>query len=114
MGVVYYANHLVWFEVARCEWFRATGSTYQGLEADGTVLPVIEAACQYHRPARYDDEIDIETRAVLLSPARLRFDYVLTRPADRTPVANGHTVHAAVDRAGRPRRFPGGIRSLFR
>jgi acyl-CoA thioester hydrolase len=41
MGVVYYANYLVWFEVARCEWFRHTGSTYQALEASGTILPVI-------------------------------------------------------------------------
>lgn len=113
MGVAYHANYLVWFEVARCEWFRATGSTYQGLEAEGTVLPVIEAGCRYRQPARYDDEIDIRTRAALLSPARLRFDYDLSRPGG-VRLATGHTVHAAVDRQGRPRRLPDGVRSLFR
>jgi acyl-CoA thioester hydrolase len=113
MGVVYYANYLVWFEVARCEWFRATGSTYQALEAGGTILPVIEAHCEYERPARYDDEIEIRTTARLLSPARLRFDYELSRRGEPTPLAAGYTVHAGVDPAGRPRRLPSAIRSLF-
>ncbi len=113
MGVVYYANYLVWFEVARCEWFRETGSTYQALEASGTILPVIEAHCEYGRPARYDDEIEIRTSARLLSPARLRFDYELRRPTDSQPLAAGYTVHAGVDTAGRPRRLPPEVRSLF-
>ena len=112
MGVVYYANYLVWFEVARCEWFRETGFTYQGLEAAGTVLPVVEAHCEYERPARYDDEIVIRTRAQLLSPVRLRFDYELCR-AGGERLAAGYTVHAAVDPDGRIRRFPAEVRRLF-
>jgi acyl-CoA thioester hydrolase len=114
MGVVYYANYLVWFEVARCEWFRGTGSTYQDLEAAGTVLPVVEAHCEYERPARYDDEIEIRTGAQLLSPVRLRFDYELFRRGDATPLAAGYTVHAAVDPTGRLRRLPPDVRTLFR
>lgn len=113
MGVVYYANYLVWFEVARCEWFRETGWTYGGLEASGTVLPVIEAHCEYRQPARYDDEIRILSRAQLLSPVRLRFDYEVMRPGVDEPAARGWTVHAAVDGLGRPRRLPREVRSLF-
>jgi acyl-CoA thioester hydrolase len=113
MGVVYYANYLVWFEVARCEWLRAAGWTYAGLEQDGTVLPVIEAHCDYRAPTHYDDEIHVRARGTLLSPVRLRFDYeVLTAGAD-SPAAVGYTVHAAVDRRGRPRRLPEHVRSLF-
>jgi acyl-CoA thioester hydrolase len=114
MGVVYYANYLVWFEVARCEWFRETGSSYQTLEAAGTILPVIEAHCEYERPARYDDEIEIRTRARLLSPVRLRFDYELSRRGEAAPIAAGYTVHAGVDPEGRLRRLPADVRSLFR
>jgi acyl-CoA thioester hydrolase len=113
MGVVYYANYLVWFEVARCEWFRETGFTYEGLEASGTILPVIEAHCEYERPARYDNEIEIRTRAQLLSPVRLRFDYELTRRGEPLPLAAGHTVHAAIDAEGHVRRLPREVRSLF-
>jgi acyl-CoA thioester hydrolase len=112
MGVVYYANYLVWFEVARCEWFRETGFTYQGLESAGTVLPVVEAHCEYERPARYDDEIVIHTRAQLLSPVRIRFDYELCGSGGER-LAAGYTVHAAVDPEGRIRRFPAEVRRLF-
>ena len=42
MGVVYYANYLVWFEVGRTEWLRQTGWSYREMEEDGVALPVIE------------------------------------------------------------------------
>ena len=35
MGVVYYANYLIWFEIGRTEWLRDTGWTYREMEADG-------------------------------------------------------------------------------
>ena len=111
MGVVYYANYLVWFEVARTDWLRETGWSYREMESAGVSLPVIEAHCQYRQPARYDDEIEIRTRATLLSPVRLRFDYEVVR--NGTVLSSGHTVHAAVDAGGRPRRLPERVRELL-
>ena len=114
MGVVYYANYLVWFEVGRTEWLRHTGWSYSAMERDGGIqLPVIEAHCAYRQPARYDDEIDITARAALLTPVRVRFDYTLTRAADAALLAEGHTVHAAVDTTGRPCRLPERVRSAL-
>jgi acyl-CoA thioester hydrolase len=113
MGVVYYANYLVWFEVGRCEWLRATGYSYQRLETDGTVLPVIQAQCEYRRPVRYDDEIDIRAKATLLSPARVRFDYHVVPSGAAEPSAVGWTEHCGVDATGRPRRLPPALRRLF-
>lgn len=111
MGVVYYANYLVWFEVGRTEWLRQSGWSYSAMERDGGVqLPVIEAHCEYRQPARYDDEVAIAAAATLLTPVRLRFDYRLTRAADDVLLAEGHTIHAAVDRAGRPCRLPARVR----
>ena len=113
MGVVYHANYFVWFEVARTDWIRSSGWTYRQMEAEGVSLPVIEAHCEYARPARYDDEIEIRTRASLLSPVRVRFDYeVQTAPTDG-PAVRGHTIHAALDRAGRPCRLPPHVRAMF-
>jgi len=106
MGVVYYANYLVWFEVGRTEWLRDAGWNYRDMEEDGTRLPVIEAHCGYTQPARYDDEIEIRTRASLITPVRIRFDYEVVRAADRTTCASGYTVHASLDEAGRPCRLP--------
>jgi acyl-CoA thioester hydrolase len=113
MGVVYYANFLVWFEVARVEWLRQRGWSYRDMEHDGTALPVIEAHCEYRQPARYDDEIEIAARATLLTPVRIRFDYEVVRVAEATLAALGHTVHAAVDAEGKPCRLPPRVREML-
>jgi acyl-CoA thioester hydrolase len=114
MGVVYYANYLVWFEVARTEWLRQSGWSYRDMERDGTALPVIEAHCEYRQPARYDDEMEIAARGTLLTPVRMRFDYDVVRVADNTVAAVGHTVHAAVDAGGKPCRLPARVKDMLR
>ena len=68
MGVVYYSNYLVWFEIGRTEWLRVTGWTYREMEAEGLALPVIEAHCEYRQGARYDDDLEIRTTGRLVSP----------------------------------------------
>ena len=113
MGVVYYANFLVWFEVARADLLRSLGWTYREMEAAGVSLPVIEAHCEYARPARYDDEIEIRTEGQMVSPVRMRFDYTVVRRADQVVAAQGHTLHAAVDPSGRPCRLPARVREVF-
>ena len=113
MGVAYYANYFVWFEVGRCELLRALGGSYRDLEAGGVMLPVIEAHCQFHDPARYDDELEIATTGSLLSPVRVEFRYDVARRADRTSLAAGRTVHAAVDLDGRPCRLPAEIHAVL-
>ena len=113
MGVVYYANYLIWFEVGRTDWLRRTGWTYRGMEDDGIQLPVIEAHCEYRQGARYDDEVEVRTRANKLSHVRIRFDYDVVRQADQAVLATGYTVHATIDRQGRPVRMPERIKELF-
>jgi acyl-CoA thioester hydrolase len=113
MGVAYYANYLVWFEVGRAEWLRAQGVSYHDIERDGIVLPVIEARCEYRMPMRYDDEVEIRTRALLVTPVRVEFHYTITRRRDGAVAARGLTIHAATDKTGRPKRLPASVRSLF-
>ena len=113
MGVVYYANYFVWFEVARADLLRSLGWTYREMEAAGVSLPVIEARCEYLRPARYDDEVEIHTEGRLLSPIRLEFVYQVRLLAGPTIAASGKTVHASLDSNGRPCRLPDRIREAF-
>src|SRR5688572_8323711 len=94
MGVVYHANYFVWFEMGRCELLRAIGRSYREMETSGVGLPVIEAHCEYKSPARYDDELAVMTTLKLLSPARVEFEYEISRPIDTTVNAIGRTVHA--------------------
>jgi acyl-CoA thioester hydrolase len=113
MGVVYYANYFVWFEVGRADLLRSLGWTYREMEHAGIALPVIAAECDYRRPARYDEEIEIRTRGRMLSPVRMEFTYEIARRDDDIVVAAGRTVHAALDPAGKPCRLPERVRRLF-
>ncbi|HEV3141626.1 MAG TPA: thioesterase family protein, partial [Vicinamibacterales bacterium] len=106
MGVVYYANYYVWFEVGRTDLLRSAGGSYRDMEKDGLQLPVIESHCEYRQPAKYDDELEVRTIGSIVSPVRVKFSYELVRAADNVTLAVGHTVHAALDEGGRPRRLP--------
>jgi acyl-CoA thioester hydrolase len=102
MGIVYYANYLVWFEIGRVELLRSLGLAYSQLETDHQcILPVIEATCRYKSPARYDDQILIETRPSLLRQSVVKFAYRILRKAARgeepTLLAEGETVHVVCD-----------------
>jgi acyl-CoA thioester hydrolase len=102
MGIVYYANYLVWFEIGRVELLRSMGLAYSQLETDHQcILPVVEASCRYKSPARYDDRIVIETRPSLLRGSVIKFAYrILRRGADGEEhklLAEGETVHVVCD-----------------
>ena len=113
MGVVYYANYFVWFEVARADLLRSLGWTYREMEETGVFLPVIEAQCDYRRPARYDDELEVRTEGAMTSPIRMAFNYEVIVKGQRDVAAVGRTLHAALDRDGRPCRLPERIREAF-
>ena len=113
MGVVYYANYFVWFEVARADLLRSLGWTYREMEETGVLLPVIEAHCEYKRPAQYDDEVAIETTGIILSPVRIEFQYRVTVAGHTEPSATGRTMHAATTADGRLCRLPARVHEVF-
>jgi acyl-CoA thioester hydrolase len=113
MGVVYYANYFVWFEVARADLLRTLGWTYREMEEGGIFLPVIEAHCEFVRPARYDDEVQVRTEGRLRSPVRMEFTYRVSLNGQEGVTATGRTMHAALDIDGRPCRLPARIREVF-
>jgi len=127
MGIVYYANYLVWFELGRVELLRSIGLAYSRLESDhGCILPVIDVSCRYKSPARYDDEILIETRPAMLRGTVLKFAYRILRKArdgeeqtgeERTLLAEGETVHVVCDdqlqRKPLPEKYEAALRTLM-
>jgi acyl-CoA thioester hydrolase len=102
MGVAYYANYFVWCEVGRVELLRQLGFEYRQMEIDHRLfLPVVEASCRYRSPARYDEEVLIETRVAGLRASVIKFAYRLLcrRPGEPEPIllADAETVHVVVD-----------------
>ncbi len=106
MGFVYYGNYLRWFEIGRTEMLRQHGMSYREVEAAGIRLPVLEARCRYRKPARYDDEVVIETTLAELGRASMRFAYRVLRQPDGELLAEGETEHCFLDPRGRPVRPP--------
>ena len=101
MGVVYYANFFIWFELGRVELLRQVGFQYKQMEIDDDChIPVVEANCRYKSPARYDDELLLETRVLSLRRSVIKFGYRLLRPELQACrlLAEGETTHVTVDR----------------
>jgi acyl-CoA thioester hydrolase len=113
MGVVYYANYLVWMEVGRVEYCKARGFRYKDMELeDGVLLVVIEAQCRYLFPARFDEDVTIETRIAEANSRIVHFGYEM-RLADGRKLATGSTRHIFCNREMKPVRLPEKYRALF-
>jgi acyl-CoA thioester hydrolase len=109
MGVVYYANFFIWFEIGRVELLRQLGFQYKEMETDDDChIPVVEATCRYKSPARYDDELLLETTVLALRRTIIKFGYRLFRTENeaQTLLAEGETTHVTVNRSMRKVRLP--------
>jgi acyl-CoA thioester hydrolase len=114
LGVVYHANYLVWLEIARTDCIRAYGMSYAEIERSGYALAVAEVSVRYLAPARYDDEIRVETRITEVRSRSLRLEYTVSRVADDATLATAYTALVSIDPAtGRPIALPPRIKELF-
>lgn len=106
MGVVYHANYVTWFEIARTEWTRAKGFPYKTMEEKGLYLPVVDLAVHYKQPATYDDEVIVRCRPVHVSPVRIRFEYEVGLKQNPAAIlVTGESEHAWVGKDWRPVRL---------
>ena len=117
MGVVYYANYLVWCEVGRVEFLRARGRSYARLEAEGVGLAVLDAAVRYLAPARFDDRVLVRTTLTGVRSRAITFDYLMTHAETGVPLARASTTLVSIDAAGRvtaiPREFREALAALL-
>jgi acyl-CoA thioester hydrolase len=110
MGVVYYANYLRYFEAGRTELLRALGVNYREMEASGYALPCVNASVQYKAPARYDDELTLETAVAEVGLGSVKIAYRLFKTGEEQPITTGETTHACVGPSGKIARLPANLR----
>ena len=96
-GVVYYANYLRWFEAGRRELLRSLDINYNALHKKGILIPVVEAHCSYHKPARYDDVVVVETGLKEIKNKSVKFENKVVRKKDGKVLASGYTVNVFID-----------------
>ena len=119
MGTFYNSRALEWFEVGRTELLRLVAGPegqsggYAMMEANGVLLPLVEAHVEYLGRAQYDDELQMTVAARMSGKARARFDVEIVQAADESPVARGYTVHAVTGPSGRPIRPPAWFAAAF-
>ena len=107
MGVVYYANYFVWCEIGRVEFMREHGLSYKEMELEeGCMIAVVEATARYRAPARYDDELVVQTTLLAARGPVIRFGYKILREEDGVLLCEGETMHVVVGKDMKKRSLP--------
>ncbi|MGR3318606.1 MAG: acyl-CoA thioesterase [Candidatus Anammoxibacter sp.] len=114
MGVVYYANYFVYFEIGRTDLLRNIGMPYSELEKEEFFLAVFEAYCKYKAPARYDDLLIVRTWISKVKYARIEIGYEIWRDNEKQLVVEGNTTLACLDKEGKPRLIPDKLMKLLK
>jgi acyl-CoA thioester hydrolase len=115
MGVVYHANHFVWFEIGRVEMLRQLGFSYRDMEQiDGCFIAVADARCRYKAPARYDEEIVVRTHLKNVRESVIHFGYELVRAQDGMVLAEGETTHVVTNADMKKAVLPEKYMAVFR
>ncbi|MCQ2229536.1 MAG: acyl-CoA thioesterase [Bacteroidales bacterium] len=113
MGVVYHSNYAVYFEVGRTEMFREIGLSYNEMEKNNLMLPLVDLYINYKRPALYDDMITVTTTVTEMPNVKIRFDYEIHNEQGELLVT-GYATLVFIDMLrNRPMRMPDNIRALL-
>lgn len=100
MAIVHHSNYIRWFEEARLDYLAQLGISYADMEADGTLIPVVDVSCSYGQSVRYGDTVEITAKVTGFTGVRLQFAYEV-RFADGALAATGSSTHCFL-RGGRP------------
>jgi len=92
-GVVHHSNYIRWFETGRVEFLRTLGIDLNNMMSDGILFPIIEIGAKFHAPARFDDELEIETTGEALTKAKLQFNYKIRRIGEEKVLVEGNSTN---------------------
>ena len=104
MRLAHHSMYAVWFEMARTELLRNRGVCYRDIERRGWYFVVARLSTRFRKPARYDDELDIEVRLASVSAAKIEHTYEVRRGGEL--LTTGQTTLACVDAEGQLMRVP--------
>ena len=113
MGVVHHSNYLRYFEVARLEWLTQLGVSYNKMEEEGVMMPVISAHIEYKTPARFEDQLRIKIHLKEVPLVKMTFRYEVVNQNDEL-VCTATTVLAFMNASNRrPHRCPEAFKEVF-
>ncbi len=104
MGYLHHSHYLQYFELGRVEMLRAMGFSYAELERAGVFFVVVKVDVRYKSPARYDDELTLNTKVV--KQTHVRYDHAYELRRGQTVLAVGTSTIACIDRNGHVIQIP--------
>lgn len=108
-GIVYHANYLKFIERARSAWVRELGLDQNAMRArDGLIFAVRRIEAEYLAPARFDDALQVDTRTVQVTGARLLMEQIVSRAGER--LFQAAVTLVCLTETGQPARLPANVR----
>lgn len=101
MSLVYHANYIIWFNIARDELMRQFGVSITKWEGLGYLFPVVEVHCYYKYPARYGDVVIVKATTELSSVPKIQVNYEVLHKKTKRQLAIGKTVNVITTKDGR-------------
>ena len=102
-GYVYHANYLKYCERARSDYLRVIGIDQNVMFASGDAFVVRRMDCEFLRPAKFEDVLEVETKLVEMSGARFELSQLVKRGEEQLFAAK--VTVAIIDGRGRPKRI---------
>lgn len=113
MDVVHHSNYIRWFEEARIHFMEEAGYSYARIEAEGIMLPVLSAECQYRSSVRFGDTILIEASICEFNGFKMVIEYIVTDKESGELRAKGKTTHCFTDSEMKPLRINKSFPELY-
>ena len=113
MGIVYYTRYLEYFEAARTELLRSIGVDVTRIEQLGYFLPVVSCNCEYKKPAKFDNELEIITQIIEMPRSTMKIEYEALN-AKKDLLATGYTEHSFINAKGKPVKPPKILTEIIR
>jgi acyl-CoA thioester hydrolase len=103
-GYVYHANYLKYCERARSDYLRVIGVDQNAMFAAGQAFVVRKMDCEFLRPAKFEDVLEVETKLVEMGGARFELAQIVKRGAEE--IFKAKVTVAIIGSGGRPQRIP--------
>lgn len=101
MGITHHSNYIRWMEEARVDFLAGIGYSYDRLESEGIISPVLAVDCEYKKSTVFPEVITIDVAVTEFRGIRLKIKYSM-KNADGELVCVGHSSHCFLNAEGRP------------
>lgn len=110
MGITHHSNYVRFMEEARIDFLEQIGCSYEKMEKEGIVSPVIGIECEYKRSTTFGDELRIQVEIVEYKGVKLTVAYKMINTKTEEIVFVAKSRHCFLNAERKPialsKRYP--------